>query len=196
MLNKNKENIRFRRVQTGMSNLIKCARISYTKHFTDLNFKIKDVFSILVICTIISCTTTNKIFNTEGQSFKSNTDIPYAIVVDTVIKNLDTFYTSELRIYEIASSLDATKMMYKNYGDWSGEHKGKYQENINQCVWLDVDLNNDGRKYIVITDGTETLTEYFTSLIIFDSDTKNCFQYDYPKRQEMIDLVMEKMNEP
>ena len=152
------------------------------------------VFILIGTCAILSCGTTkqaNRVLDQEGVNFSA--DREYSIVVDTVINYSDTFYTAELRIFKIKSSMDAMNMMYKNYGEWSGERKGKYQENISQLIWLNVDLNKDGKKYLVIADGTETMTAYFTSLIIFDSDTKNCFQHDYPERQKLLNLIMGNM---
>ncbi|WP_396218610.1 hypothetical protein, partial [Flavobacterium sp.] len=51
----------------------------------------------------------------------------------------------------------------------------------------------NGKTYTIIADGTETLEDYFSTIIIYDSDNIDCLNPDYPLRVEIIAFFQSKM---
>ena len=84
-------------------------------------------------------------------------------------------------------------MLYHHFGQWSSRIESKYQENITQMGWENVDLLGDGDSYLVFGDGTEKYVEYFTSIMVFDSKNLDCLAAQYPTRDSIIANLAAKM---
>ena len=134
-----------------------------------------------------SCNSTKKNIVSKTPSLK------YEVVEIPLIYDEDTLYVNELRLYNIQSALDAKVIMYYNYGKWDLVSSGKYQDNIKEHVWKRVKLLENEGAFFVSADGTETLDEYFASLIIVDTHNNDCLNPNYPLRNELIDLFVRKL---
>lgn len=156
----------------------------------------KKVLALFILAlVIVSCKTTKDVYVRPSKQYETliKKGDGYAIYNSALISEQDTFYTEELRIFEIRSSMDGIVMMYQDYGQWSEKLSGRYQDNINRYIWQDIDLLGDGERYTVIADGTETMTEYFVSLIIIDQSDKNCLAIDHPQMSTILNFVVDKM---
>ncbi len=117
----------------------------------------------------------------------------YAVVRFSVPYENDTIQVNELRFYKIKSALDGTRVLYENYGKWSKKLRGKYQDNINRMVWEELKLLEGEERFTVITDGTETTSDYFTCISVFDAAGEDCFAPAHPLRKPLTDLFVDKI---
>jgi len=113
------------------------------------------------------------------------------------VQGVDTTMQKELRFFNIKSALDAHAMMNDFYREFDDKHcekvPSKYQNYINQIIWYKINLLGDQQEFTVVTDGTETQTDYFSALIVFDSSFNNCFESNHPLRDEIIASIVPKM---
>lgn len=132
----------------------------------------------------------------KGQIIDKNKNpekLSYAIQDVQIVQDSDTSKIAELRFFDIKSALDAHALMYDHFGDFSEKMSSKYQENINQLLWYKVRLLADDQVFDVATDGTETMTNYFSAFIIFDSKGLNCFEKNHPLRDQLLEALIPKM---
>lgn len=135
------------------------------------------------------------LWNCSSSKEKTRSSSRFEIVNTPMILENDTININELRFYKIQSALDTMKLMYLNYGDWNKKILSKHQININRIVWKNLKLIDDNDKtFTVIADGTETMTDYFACLIVYDSNGRNCFDDDYPYKEVLTNLFVDKMN--
>lgn len=144
---------------------------------------------MLLMFTALSCSSSKDVTN-------KNEDLEFGVVNTPLIVENDTIYINELRFYRTQSVMDGMKLMYENYGNWSEKINGKHQQNINRIVWQNVKLINESNElFTVIADGTETKTDYFACLMIFDSQDKDCFNTEHPYKEQLTKLFVDKMKE-
>ncbi len=138
--------------------------------------------------SLFTCTTTKEI-----SQAKPYTDFK---IVNTPLKvENKTLSLNELRFYEIQSAMDGMKLMYQNYGKWNKKIKGKHQQNIERIIWQNIKLiDGDIKTFTVIADGTETMTNYFACLMVFDSEEKDCFKTGHPYKEKLTELFVDKMS--
>lgn len=141
----------------------------------------------IVVFVIISCSSRKKLIDKNAYNLEWN------IEEVNIISAAGSTKINELRFHEVNSAKDAMILMFQNYGKWDKKAEGKYQDNIKQLVWENLNVLNDGHMFTVITDGTETESNYFASLVIFDSDGKDCLRWGSPLRDELTNLFLEKM---
>lgn len=147
---------------------------------------------LITILALISCKTLNQ----SNETLKKEKAIPslkYEVHSTQLVTKSDTVYVDEIRFYNPKSALDCMIMMYSNHGKFDSKYDGKYQDNIKQKVWKNLDLFGDKKQYSIIADGTETMTEYFASLIIFDENQRNCLSKTHPDREKIIVYFLQKM---
>jgi hypothetical protein len=144
----------------------------------------KNIFILTILFSISSCATTKVKSINEKQNLKINN-----VKIDTI--NIDNF--NKLQLVNIKSALDSQKLMYLEFGMWNESRIGLYQKNISQKIWKNIDLFKNGKTYTIIADGTETLEDYFSTIIIYDSDNIDCLNPDYPLRVEIIAFFQSKM---
>ncbi len=141
---------------------------------------------IVVAILVLSCTSSRKVTKKQMQP-------EFEIVNTEMIVDKDTIYSNDLRFYEIKSARDGMHLMYQNHGKWNKKISGKHQYNINRLVWENVKLiDGNDATFTVIADGTETPTDYFACLIIFDAEGKDCFKPEHPYREILTDLLVDK----
>lgn len=146
-----------------------------------MNVLLRSYYLLILLFCVISCSTSK-----STAALKPYSD--FEIIEFPLVLEKDTITLSELRFYKIQSALDAMKLMYLSYGDWSKKSQGRYQENINQIVWNNVKLLGNNENFTVIANGTETLNEYFTSLIVLDSKNEDCLNTSHPLKEKLIEL--------
>lgn len=148
----------------------------------------KKIISYLIIIIFYSCSSTN---NKDIIKTEKHRDIKVVNVKDIIDKNSISF--NELRFSEIKSAMDTQKLMYLEYGIWDNKAKGLHQLNVSRKIWENITIFNDNQTFTIIADGTETVSEYYASLIIFDSNGKDCLEENHPLREKIIDSFYEKM---
>lgn len=144
--------------------------------------RLHQIIGIVSLPIVIGCATT---LDTKITSYEIE---PVEIVNET-----DTTYINEFRMMQPKSSSNTFDMMKKNYGKPEATYSGKYQENIDQNVWNNVPLLDSEKLITVITDGTETKANYFTSMMIFDSDKKDCLTPSHKDRKALVEVITYKM---
>jgi len=148
----------------------------------------KNYIWTLLALIVLSCSSSRDVKVKQNYS-------EYKIVETPLIVENDTIYVSELRFYKVYSAIDGMKLMHQNYGEGTKKISGKHQQNIDRIVWQDVKLiEGNEETFTVITDGTETKKEYYTCIMVFDSEGRSCFQADHPYREQLIEFFAEKMN--
>lgn len=147
----------------------------------------------IVIVFLSSCHTVSK--NKEGITYDKNSfkGKNYEVLVTPLIIETDTFHVNELRFYDIQSSNDCSKMMYENYGEWDRNYPGKYKSNNKQFEWSEIKLLNSEERFTIITDGTETQSNYFGSIIILDSTYQDCLDEKHINREYILNFLLDKM---
>ena len=153
----------------------------------------KKTIAILMIILNCACSTTK---SKTDNSFKSDISLETAefeVVQVPIISESDTLILNELRFYTIHSARNSIQMISSIYGDWNMQLDGRYQSNLSQMVWKNKEILNNNELYTISACGTETQTDYFASIAVFDSQNKDCFNLTHPDRQELIDFFVSKM---
>lgn len=147
---------------------------------------------ILLILLILSITSCNSLKLTTHE-----TDYNDLKIIEITKKNPDTIIYNELRFYnkQIDSAYDTMKLMYLNFGNWNSIDKSSYMSNTNRKVWENIKLLENNQTFRVISDGTETLEEYFACLKVIDSEGKDCFKDGHPLKNKLINFFYNKMKE-
>ena len=149
----------------------------------------KNLVIILTLLLISACSGKQVLLQ------KKDKNAHHEIHETPIIVEKDTFLISELRFYKILSAKDSMKMMYEHHGEWNKRLEGKYQSNIDQLVWENIDLLGNEERFTVIADGTETESNYFASIMIFDANNTDCLNNSYPQRSELLNAILEKMRQ-
>ena len=128
--------------------------------------------------------------------FSENKTISHFKIVTTpILVEKNTIYVNELRFYKIKSAKDGIKLMYLNFGKWNKKIEGIHQKNIHSFIWENVKLLDENNNlFTVVADGTETETDYFASIKIFDDTQKDCLKENYPYQQQLIKVLTTKMS--
>ena len=153
----------------------------------------KKIITVLIL--IISCACSTPKSKTDN-SFKRDISVKtaeFGVVQVPIISDSDTLILNELRFYTINSALNSIKMMSGIYGNSNMELEGRYQSNLPQMVWKNKEILNNDELYTISACGTETGTEHFASIAIFDSEKKDCLDNSHPDRQKLIDFFVSKM---
>jgi hypothetical protein len=147
---------------------------------------LKLVSFLILIVSVLSCSSSKKAVTPNLLS-------DFEIVQTPIVLKYDTVIVNELRFYKIQSAKDAMKLMYLNYGEWNEKNEGRYQENINEIIWSKIKLLDSDENFTVIVSGTETLSDYFASLIVLDSNNNDCLSDTYSFKDELVKLFTSKM---
>jgi len=156
----------------------------------------KKISTVLILIISCACSTskpqTDNSFNRD-ISFET---AEFEVVQVPIISEGDTLILNELRFYTIRSALNSIQMISGIYGDRDLELDGRYQSNLPQMIWKRKKILNNDELYTISACGTETGTEYFASIAVFDSQNKDCLQLNHPHRKELIDFFVGEMYEP
>jgi hypothetical protein len=143
--------------------------------------KYKNSGLIILISLVVACGATS----TETTIKKPDFEVTQTLL----ITDTDTLTMNELRFYQIISAKDAIHMMHKLYGPSHKSIVGKHQNNIQREIWENITLfENNKAKFTVIADGTETRSNYYACLMIFDKNGRNCFVPEHPYYQRLVSL--------
>tara|TARA_R100000935_G_C2743736_1_gene126937 strand:+ start:108 stop:599 length:492 start_codon:yes stop_codon:yes gene_type:complete len=143
----------------------------------------KRILSISLICLLLSCKSGNSI----------NQKVEFNIVQVPIIQENDTVISNELRFYKISSAFNSMQLMYDNYGDWDMNLSGRYQGNIPQLVWKDVNLIDDGKTYTISASGKETLEDFFTSFVILNANGLDALSEKNQSRELIVDYLKSRL---
>ena len=140
----------------------------------------------VVGCIAVSC---------SSSQIKPTTKEParYEVTLVGIVNDIDTTQVNEFRMLKPKGAHNTSDMMTKHYGEPMARYEGLYQGNIKRQVWKNIPLLGDHKTYTVITDGVESRTAYFTSLIIFDQDQKDGLASTHPDRAALLAAITEKM---
>jgi hypothetical protein len=137
---------------------------------------------------IFGCSSTKEVSINKANSHLK-------VVTTPILVEKDTIYINELRFYKIKSARDGMKLMYLNFGKWNKKTKGVHQKNMNSFIWENVKLLDENNNlFTVVADGTETETDFFASIKIFDDTQKDCLKENYPYQQQLIKVLTTKMS--
>lgn len=150
------------------------------KYFLELLF-------LLLIPSILltSCGTPKEVLN-----YYNMMDVEYQVVPVPIVTQGDTTYINELRFYNLVSARDVQIALYNAYGKWDDMYAGKYNPMINQLVWNKVNLLAQDTEYLLIADGEESGTEYFASVMIFNSENKDVLTQSNPNYTALVDKMV------
>lgn len=148
----------------------------------------KKIILSLIIILFNSCSSiNNKVFTKQER----NSELKVVKIKTNIDKNNGIF--NELRFSKIKSAMDTQKAIYLEYGSWNIEAESLHQLNVSGKIWKNINFLNDAQTFTIIADGIETASEYYASLIIFDSNGKDCLEENHPLREKIIDLCNEIM---
>jgi len=149
----------------------------------------KESILILLSLTILGCSAAK-----HSAIVEAKTNVDFEIIEIPIISGSDTAYINELQFYSIQSALDGMKLMFENYGKWDEKIPGKHQNNIHRLIWQDIKLLEDSPDtFTVVADGTETETNYWACLMVFDSEGRDCFKKDHPLKNKLSGILVDKM---
>lgn len=159
----------------------------------------KQLVILLISAVILSCTATKTVKTTdEAVGIKQKTSNPnnpyiykngyknWEIKPNLIIQDADSTYLNELRFNAVFSAMYTQKLMFDKYGKWDKE------------IWLEGDstpiliwenrqlIDSNPELFNVAATGTESITEMFASVNVFDSKKQDCFSQQYPAKDTLI----------
>ena len=146
--------------------------------------------TIMFIVIIFGCKPTEK---THKQLKR---ELGYEVVRVPIVSGNDTIISHELRFYKIQSALSSMSMMYDLYDKWNTSYDGRYQTNVPQLVWENVTIPNSDKSYTISASGTETETNFFSNLVIYDNSNQDCLDSNYKGREELIEYFTIEISKP
>lgn len=87
------------------------------------------------------------------------------------------------------------QLMYDNFGKWDMTLAGRYQVNVPQLVWENINLIDGDEVYNISASGTETENEFFSSFIILNEKGLDMLSETNQNRQLIIEFFKSKMKE-
>jgi len=105
----------------------------------------------------------------------------------------DTILVTEIRFYKISSALNTQQVLYDKFGKWNQKTISKYGNRMNQLVWINKSLFKDNHQFTILADGVETKTDYYASMILFDTNFKDCINPSHPLSKLVIKKLTEMM---
>lgn len=145
----------------------------------------KQVFLIISLLLIISCSSSNKIVVKDKcpKIYKNHYTEIINEKYETIYKN-DTIKYNEIRFECVISAFYTHKIMYDKFGKWS---KAIYPKNkkLPILMWENVDLFSNGKIYNVLTNGIEEWEHIYASVMIFDENNKDLLDIESSEREKL-----------
>ena len=124
--------------------------------------------------------------NTNTPFIYENGYLNYTLVKVPLVENKETINLNELRFNAVFSAMYTKKVMYDRFGKWTKLLQPN-KERHPILVWEKVKLfDNDADLYTVYADGTESSTEMYASVLVFDANNKDCLNDDHPMQSKLI----------
>ena len=124
--------------------------------------------------------------NTNTPFIYENGYLNYTLVKVPLVENKETINLNELRFNAVFSAMYTKKVMYDRFGKWTKLLQPN-KERHPILVWEKVKLfDNDADLYTVYADGTESSTEMYASVLVFDANNKDCLNDDHPMQLKLI----------
>ncbi|MDX1828617.1 MAG: hypothetical protein R3342_03630 [Lutibacter sp.] len=154
----------------------------------------KKIIVLLLGIILIKCSSTIEIPKTEKIKTKNPTT-PYIYIngfnkVDIfpvlLINNNDSIYINELRFNAVYSSFYTKKVMFEKFGMWDKKIRPN-NERHPILIWKDRKLfENKNELFDIATSGIEKGGIIYASVIVFDSDNKDCLSVDSKIKDSII----------
>jgi len=165
----------------------------------------KFILLILIGIGMVSCSSTKQVPNEQdgneiGAQLKvktQNPNIPYIykngsnrMDVNPIlsVKADDSTYVNELRFNAVYSAMYTKKVMYDHYGKWDREiwpQEAKHPT----LIWENRKLLESQEKlFSVAAYGTESRQELCASVMIFDSENRDCLTEKSETKDALIDF--------
>ncbi len=110
-----------------------------------------------------------------------------------IIHDKEGLAVSELQFHSTATTVETSKVMVNNFGIWK-ERRPFYSEKYQAFVWEDVQLlKSTSEKFTVITDGHEGNGILFSSVMVIDSENKDCLAIGHKLRDAIIIYFSEEL---
>ena len=148
---------------------------------------------------ILSCSSSKTISNDENgigiRKKTSNPNTPYIykngyrdfeITPTLTVNENDSTYINELRFNAVFSSMYTKKLMFDEFGKWDKEIRPN-NERHPILVWENKRLfNKENKTYSIAASGIESKKEMYASVIVFDSENRDCLSETHPKKDSII----------
>lgn len=137
-------------------------------------------FLFLLLCTV-SCTAARKA--QHSAKIVSGLAVGQQLGLDDV---------TEVKFTKIDGSMSTAARMYTDYGPW---HEAvKVEGYISTFIWKDRKLlSSHDKLFTIYTSGIETMTDYYSSILIVDESKTDMLSVDSPFREELIALFEERL---
>lgn len=163
------------------------------------------ILLILIGIGMVSCSSTKKVPNEQdgneiGVQLKvktQNPNIPYIykngfnrMDVNPIlsVKADDSTYVNELRFNAVYSAMYTKKVMYDHYGKWDREIWPKEAKHPT-LIWENRKLLESQEKFFsVAAYGTESREELCASVMIFDSENRDCLTEESETKDALVDF--------
>lgn len=161
----------------------------------------------LSVVGIFGCSNTKKVSNKVNEvgikQKTANQNIPYIykngykdfdLKQVLTVTNSDSIYINELRFNAVASSMYSGKLMFDKFGKWDKEILlSKTSKPI--LIWKNKKLlESQEELFSVYTNGNESLYEIYTSVIILDSNNKDCLEKNSKYKNELINFFSKEIS--
>ncbi|CAM1350347.1 hypothetical protein [Tenacibaculum crassostreae] len=142
------------------------------------------IFSLFLL---LSCST----LNTSNKNIKWFEN--YEITPFLAVENLNSTYINELRFIEVRSSFYTKEIMWNNFGKWDKVIK-PIEENHPILIWERRKLfDYQDELYTILAYGVENKKIMYSSIIILDSDKKDCLSNNSIVKDSLISYFSNKM---
>jgi len=160
--------------------------------------KIKNIALFLSIVLVSCSTKINKKNEEKGIGIRHKTENPnnpfiyengfknFEIKKIQTIQDKDTSTISELRFNAVLSAFYTKKLMFDKFGKWNNQI---YLNNDRHpiLIWENVKLFETKNKlYSVATNGVESWEEMYASVIVLDSNNKDCLAQSNAEKDSLV----------
>ncbi|TYB79695.1 hypothetical protein [Bizionia myxarmorum] len=110
-----------------------------------------------------------------------------------IIHDKEGLAVSELQFHYTATTVETSKVMVNNFGVWK-KRRPFYSEKHQAFVWENIQLlKNTSEKFTVITDGHEGDRILFSSIMVIDSENKDCLAKGHKLRDAIVMYFTEEL---
>ena len=130
--------------------------------------------------------TAKRTANPNTPRIFENGFLNYTIINIPVIQENDTINLNELKFNATYSATYTQKVMFDKFGKWTKEIRPN-NEKYPILVWDKIKLfEDDNQLFTVFANGDENWNEIYSSVLVFNSDQKDCLSEESIYRQKII----------
>ena len=153
------------------------------------------------ILILISCSSTNiekhgspvgiklsSDFDKNSNLYKNGYEYYNFIKIDK-FQNKAPYDLTELRFQNVFSSSYIQLHLFNKFGEWNYSSKIDGRQFL---IWQSIKIFNDSTEtFTVVASGSESEKGLFTSVIVFDSDMKDCLSDESEHKDGLVELFSE-----